>query len=118
MEKIKNCTKELIRAILESEEYRQFCDVRDRLEKEPELRRQVSEFRFHVFEVQNSDDITDMYGEQKRLCKESEEFRKNPLVDEFLQAELCVCRIMQKITQDMVKAVDLDIDEVAERIGL
>ena len=60
MEKIKNCTKELIRAILESEEYRQFCDVRDRLAKEPELRRQVSELRFHVFEVQNSDDITDM----------------------------------------------------------
>ena len=52
------------------------------------------------------------------MCKESEEFRKNPLVDEFLQAELCVCRIMQKITQDMVEAIDLDIDEVAERIGL
>lgn len=118
MEKIESCAKELVQAILESGEYRKFCEVRDRLAKEPELRRQVSEFRFHVFEVQNSDDVTDMYGEQEKLCKESEEFRKNPLVDEFLQAELRVCRILQKITRDMVKAVDLDIDEVAERIGL
>ena len=39
-------------------------------------------------------------------------------MDEFLHAELAVCRILQKMVADIVEAVDLDIDEIAERIDL
>lgn len=118
MEKIKECTVALINAILESEEYRHFCAVRDEVRQTTEMRKQINDFRGHVFEVQNSEEPLDMYGEQERLYRDYNEFRKNPLVDEFLRSELRVCRIMQKVIGDIADAVDLDAEEIAERIHL
>ncbi len=118
MENIKRCTAALIDAILESDEYTRFCELRDQVREQPELRAQINSFRQHVFEVQNSREPLDMYGEQERLYRNFEEFRKNPLVNDFLEAELRVCRILQRITTDIAAAIDLDADEVSERIGL
>ncbi len=118
MENIKKCTAALIEAILGSDEYIRFCELRDQVREQPELRTQINAFRQHVFEVQNSKEPLDMYGEQERLCRDFEEFRKNPLVNDFLEAELHVCRILQKITTEITAAIDLDADEVSERIGL
>lgn len=118
MENIKKCTRALTQAILESDEYLRFCEVRDRVRENPELRRQINEFRLHVFEVQNSKEPLDMYGEQERLRVHSEEFRKDPLVDEFLEAELRLCRIMQQITMEIAGAVDLETQDVSERIQI
>ncbi len=118
MKDMKKCTEELIECIIESEEYRKFCALRDEVQKDPELRRQINDFRLHVFETQNSQEPLDMYGEQERLCRDYEEFRKNPLVNGFLLAELRVCRMVQKITGEIVGAVDIDSDEVSERIRI
>jgi cell fate (sporulation/competence/biofilm development) regulator YlbF (YheA/YmcA/DUF963 family) len=118
MRDVKSCTDELIQAILESEEYTYFSGLRDRIKDETELRRQLNEFRLHVFEVQNTKDSLDMYEEQKRLCRDYEEFRKNPLVNDFLLAELSVCRMIQQISEKIVSEVNLDTDEITERMGV
>lgn len=118
MEKVKDCTQALIKAILESEEYVHFSELRDQVKEKPELRQQINEFRLHVFEVQNSQEPLDMYAEQQRLCRDYEEFRKDPLVNEFLLAELRICRTLQRVTEDIADAMDLDTDEMSERIGL
>ncbi len=118
MSELKERTEALIQGILESEEYRHFCALREEVYQEPELRRQINDFRLHVFEVQNSQEPLDMYGEQERLCRDYEEFRKNPLVNGFLLAELRVCRMVQKITEAISEAIDLDTDEVSERIRI
>lgn len=118
MEKVLDCTQALINAILESEEYIHFSELRDQVKDLPELRQQLNDFRLLVFQTQNSQEPLDMYAEQQRLCRDYEEFRKNTLVNDFLQAELRICRMLQKITEDVAEAVDLDSDEVAERIGI
>ncbi|MFR8549110.1 MAG: YlbF family regulator [Lachnospiraceae bacterium] len=118
MDRVEQCTQELIRAIQQSSEYTGFCAAREKLRTEPQLRREVNEFRLGVFAVQNSQEPIDQYEEQQRLCREGEKFKKNPLVYEFLHTELAVCRLLQKTAVDIIKAVDLDIDEIAERIGL
>jgi cell fate (sporulation/competence/biofilm development) regulator YlbF (YheA/YmcA/DUF963 family) len=118
MKSVESCTEDLINSILESDEYVEFRTVRERLRGEPDLHRQINDFRVHIFEVQNSREPLDMYEEQRRLCRDYEEFRKNPLVNDFLQAELGVCRLIQQIADQITKAVDLDTDDVAERIGL
>ena len=95
MNRMEKCTEDLIQCIIESDEYRNFCELRDKVQAEPELRQQINDFRLHVFETQNSQEPLDMYHEQNRLCNDYEEFRKNPLVNGFLLAELRVCeRIM------------------------
>ncbi|MDY3250129.1 MAG: YlbF family regulator [Candidatus Choladocola sp.] len=116
MGQIEDCTNNLIEAILNSSEYRHFCEIRDQVKEEPELRAQINAFRRHVFEVQNSDEPLDMYDEQARLCKDYEEFRKNPLVNDFLQSELRVCRIIQKTALTIVEKLDLDTQDVTEGI--
>ena len=118
MNDMKKCTEDLIQCILESEEYKNFCEFRDRVQEEPELRQQINDFRLHVFETQNSIEPLDMYQEQNRLCNDYEEFRKNPLVNGFLLAELRVCRMVQKITGEIVDAIDIDSDDVVERIRI
>ncbi len=118
MDNVKACTQALIRSIQESEEYVHFSKLRDQVRQQPELRRQITEFRLHVFEVQNSREPLDMYEEQQRLCRDYEEFRRDQLVNGFLLAELRICRMLQKITEEVAEAVDLDLDDMAERIGL
>lgn len=116
MKQVEMCTQSLVWSIRDSEEYQQFCKIREKFKEQPELREQLNKFRIHVFDIQNSPEPLDMYDEQKKLCKEYEEFRKNPLVNEFLQAELRVCRMLQKITTEIAGAVDLDTYEIAEHL--
>lgn len=118
MNQIETCTRDLIQAILDSEEYRHFSEIRDRVSQTGELREKINAFRLHVFETQNSPEPLDMYEEQIRLCKEYDEFRKNPLVDEFLKAELRVCRIVQEITMTLAEQINLDTQEITKELPL
>lgn len=118
MKQIEDCTKELLLAITNSYEYRRFCELRDTVRREPGLREQINDFRKKVYEVQNSCEVPDAYGAQEQLCREYREFRKNPLVSDFLQAELRVCRMVQQITQEIAGGVDLDTREITEGIEL
>lgn len=116
MKQVEMCLQNLVWAIRDSEEYQHFCRIRDKVKEEPELREQINKFRIHVFDVQNSPEPLDMYDEQKKLCRDYEEFRKNPLVNDYLQAELRICRMLQKITLDIAGAVDLDSQSIAEHL--
>ena len=114
MNQVEECTSALVKAIQDSEEYQSFLKIKERVAQEPELREQINAFRRHNFEVQNSSDVLDMYDEIDKMSREYQEVRKNPLVDEFLQCELRVCRIIQKATMEIVFPVDLDTKDIAE----
>lgn len=116
MSQVEECTSMLVKAIQDSEEYQKFLAIREKVAQEPELRRQINAFRRHNFEVQNSPEVLDVYDEIDKMSRDYQEFRKNPLVDEFLQCELSVCRIIQRATMEIVSAVDLDTEDVAEGI--
>lgn len=117
MDRVEMCTRELISAVLESREYQDFLRIKEKVSEDPELRRKINEFRRHNFEVQNSAEVSDMYEEIDKMYKEYEEFRKNVLVDEFLKRELRVCRMIQKVSIDLISAVDLDTGEIAKGIS-
>ena len=51
MNQIQTCTNDLIQAILNSEEYLHFCEIRDLVAEEENLREQINAFRQHVFET-------------------------------------------------------------------
>ncbi len=118
MERIENCTEELIKAIQTSSEYREFCQIRDEVAENPEKRERINHFRRHIFEVQNTKESVDMYAEMERLCRDYEEFRRDPQVDAFLRSELRVCRILQKITLRIAQSVELDTQEVTKGLNL
>ena len=66
-----------------------------RVKEQSELKRQIDEFRTRNFELQTSKDTN--FDKLDQFTRENEAFRENPLVSDFLAAELAFCRMMQEI---------------------
>ena len=117
MKQVEMYTKQLVQAIQESQEYQEFCEVREQLRRQPELRDRMNEMRRMNFELQSTAPSEELYRELNSIWKEFREFRKNPLADEFLKAELAMCRMLQQINNEITSAVDLDTEEIVEQLS-
>ena len=89
MNEIKDCIDALLAAVQNSEEYQEFEKYRDLLKENPELMDRVNAFRGNNFRLQNE-----------------------ALVNAFLDAELALCKLMQKICRTLTEGIDLDIPEL------
>lgn len=85
----------LIAAILESDVYRVYREELEKVKQVPGLKEQIDEFRRRNYELQSSADND--FEKLDCIEKEYEDFRANPLVADFLAAELDLCRTMQNI---------------------
>ena len=103
-------TEELVQAILASEEYREYLECFAKIKEQPELYERVGDYRKRNFELQNMDVTDNMFDEVMRFQMENAGIRKNELVNEFLKAELSVCRMLQGITRVIADSVELDTD--------
>lgn len=103
-------TEELVQAILTSEEYREYLECFAKIKEQPELYECVGDYRKRNFELQNMDVNDNMFDEVMRFQMENSAIRKNALVNQFLKAELSVCRMLQDITRTISDNVELDID--------
>ncbi len=116
MENVSKCTRELTEAILASQAYKDYQSAKEELHEYPELRKQLDQFRKRNYEIQNSKNINDWYEVIEQFEKESEEFRKNPLIKNYLNSELELCRMMQRINFQVMRIVDMEIQEFADVI--
>ena len=103
-------TAELSEAILDSEEYREFLYYLGEIKKQPELYDKVCDYRRRNFELQNMDINDNMFDEVMHFQMENAGIRKDALVNNFLKAELSVCRMLQDITRSISESVQLDTD--------
>lgn len=95
MNHIDNATDEFIAALLATDVYRSYRQELEKVKKEPGLKEQIDNFRKRNYEFQSSADND--FNKLDRFEKEYENFRANPLVADFLAAELDLCRMMQRI---------------------
>lgn len=102
--------KELSDAILDSEEYKEYQYYLGEIRKQPELYDRVCDFRRRNFELQNTDVNDNMYDEVMRFQMENAAIRRDELVNDFLKAELSVCRMLQDISRSVIDKVELDVD--------
>ena len=106
MNDIDNAMERLIIAVRESAAYREYKVQLERVKAYPELKKQIDEFRARNYEWQNS---TECALDQLELFeREYEKFRENPLVADFLEAELAFCRMMQDINIRLTEAVQFE----------
>ena len=110
MNQIDELTDELKKAITDSEEYKSYLHYLEEIKKQPELYEKVCDYRRRNFELQNMDVTDNMFDEVMRFQMENAGIRKNELVNEFLKAELSVCRMLQGITRIIADSVELDTD--------
>ncbi|MCR4691351.1 MAG: YlbF family regulator [Lachnospiraceae bacterium] len=99
-----------IKQIQQSSVYTEYITQRDRLRQYPELKQQVDEYRRKNYLLQTESDPDNMFDEIDHFQREYESFRENPVVHDFLAAELALCRMMQTINYEIVKAVSIDFE--------
>ncbi len=106
---MKEAIKQFADKIMESDTYKEYLHQRERIKKQPELYDKVNEFRQRNFELQNETDEEELFDRMELFEKEYEKFRENPLVDDFLRAELSFCRLMQEVDLLLAEAIDFEL---------
>ena len=94
MNELDSAVSAYITAIKSTETYRNYAAERDKVRQYPELKAQIDDFRKRNYELQSNRD-TDFH-KIDQFEKDYEDFRENPLVDDFLDAELAFCRMIQR----------------------
>lgn len=106
MASIEQATDLFVEAVLQSEEYLAYKRELDKVKQVPELKEQLDDFRRKNYELQSSGDLN--FDKLDRFEQEYEMFRQNPLVSDFLQAELDLCRALQRVTMRVTEAVSFE----------
>ncbi|MED9972924.1 MAG: YlbF family regulator [Lachnospira sp.] len=110
MRRIDELKKEIIHEILNSEEYKEYRRLQAEMDRIPDLKRQVDEFRMRNFELQNSQDVPDMFAAMENLNNEYADMRNQDIVNRYLMTEITFCRFVRDIYKDIAEAIDIDLD--------
>lgn len=105
---IREAARKFAEIIMASDTYKEYLYQREKIKKQPELYDKVNKFRQRNFELQNETDGEDLFERMDAFDKEYEKFRENPLVDDFLRAEVDFCRLMQDINLLIAEEIDFE----------
>ena len=105
---VQEALEQLAQAVKESEVYREYRRQSERVDNSGDMREKIDEYRVRNFELQNSVQTEDLLDKLDDFEREYEKFREDPLVEEFLDAELAFCRMMQEIDVKLAEAMDLE----------
>lgn len=105
---VKKATDNFIEEIRESGIYKEYDFQKKKLKKQPELFAMVAEFRQRNFALQKETPAEELLDKIDAFEREYEEFRANPLVDDFLRAELAFCRMMQEVNVLITAELDFE----------
>lgn len=94
-ENVNQAVEQMVQAIRNTDAYMEYRRQLGRIKEQPELKKQIDDFRTRNFELQTSKDTN--FDKIDQFTRENEAFRENPLVSDFLAAELTFCRMMQEI---------------------
>ncbi|NBI89434.1 YlbF family regulator [Lachnospiraceae bacterium] len=97
---------DFVRAIKGSQEFSDYKELLERIKGQPELYDKANAFRQKNFAIQSSESGERLIECLEELEREFEDVRAIPLVDEFLAAELCFCKMMQEINELIWEEID------------
>lgn len=98
----------LIAAIKDSREYQNYMREKEKVARFPELKAQIDDFRVRNFRLQNMSNDDELFHKIEEFEREYEKFREDPLVSDFLAAELDFCRMMQRVNIQMTAALEFE----------
>ena len=104
--RVEAAATKFVKSIKESDIYSTYYYQLERLKRNPELYKEVNEFRQRNYEIQNTSQVDELFDKMDAFEKEYEKFRENPIVDDFLRAELAFCRLMQEVNTYITGELD------------
>ncbi len=105
---LKTSIEELKQSLLESEAFVRYQKVRAEVHKKPKKEYRLHEFRRKNYFLQNSREQLDLFTEEDRLEQEYADVYKDPLLGEYLVAEVAVCRIIQQVNKELIGCLDFE----------
>ena len=102
MQKIDQLKSDIAHTIKESAEYKEYKRLEAVVNMDPNLKRSIDEFRRRNYEIQNCG--------QEELNNQYKDMRNQNMVNRYLLAEVCLCRMVQDICRTVVDAIDFDLD--------
>jgi len=108
MDAIKKQVETLVMTIKESSEYQNFQKAQQRVASIPGLEERIREFCRKNYEIQNSSG-EDWHKHMEEFEIQSREFRNHPVVAQYLECELQICRMFQRINAEITNIVELII---------
>lgn len=98
----------LVTAVKRSDTYKEYDRWRNILKTNPELFKRVNEYRTENYMLQTSEDDGTLEERIEKFAADNEELSEEPRVRAFLDAELALCRMLQEITNRVVKGIDFE----------
>lgn len=108
MKELDCAVEELIEAIRMTKEYQAYQRERNRVDRFPDLKAQIDEYRNQNYMLQSMTNDNELFQKMEEFERRYEKFREDPLVSDFLAAELDFCRMMQKVFGRVTSALDFD----------
>lgn len=105
---IEKATDFFIEQIRKTEVFQEYNFQKERLKQQPELFAQVVVYRQENYLLQTGTSKEDLFERMDAFEKEYEKFLEDPLVDDFLQAEVAFCRMMQEINVRITTDLDFE----------
>ena len=108
MAEVDQAIEDLLSVIRQTKEYIEYKIQYDKINMQPELHKQIDEFRIENYQLQNSAPEEEMLQRIEQFEQKYQTFRENPLVNDFLEAELAFCRKMQEITLKITEGLQFN----------
>lgn len=105
--KLEAALEQLVIAMKNSEEYVHFKRAEARVAEFSGLQQRIDEFRTSWYALQSSGE-TDLFEQIDHVEDQYADLRENPYVQDFLAAELALCRMYQQINWTILKNLDFD----------
>ncbi len=100
--------RKLSEAIINSHEYGYYRQCLDALKNEPELYNKVNDLRKRNFTLQNNGAGRISYEEFTSISTETKALRQSHVVDDFLNSEVEISRMIQDITREIMSGIYFD----------
>lgn len=101
--------EELKLAMQESEAFRRYQAARQEVHQYPEKERRLHEFRKKNYLLQNTKEPIDLFVEVEQLEQEYADVYRDPMLAEFLAAEVAVCRVIQQVNRELIECLDFEV---------
>ena len=107
-ENIRKDLKVFTDALKNTREYVEYKDASDEVEKHPELKEKLSNYRLMNYNLQQEENMDVLEQKSEELERMYEELDSDPVTARFLDTEMTFCRMMQDITLAIYASLDID----------
>ena len=106
MNNLDKATDAFVAILLETEEYQNYIRELTRVKQYPELKAQIDDFRRRNYEMQWGGNMD--FAGIDRFEAEYQAIRENPVVADFLAAEVDFCKMMQEVNLRITAAFQFE----------